>query len=111
MKIDAVNSPVMIQKAENKGNNEPALTAEKHKESFSGEIDSSKLQDAVEQLNKKSKENNYDVQFAVYKDTKRVIVQVVDKTTKEVISTYPPKQILEMARMVEQEFKVLDKKV
>jgi flagellar protein FlaG len=111
MKIDMVNSPVMMQNVENRTNNEQVSTIEKDTDNLPGEINSSKLQDAVDKLNKKSEEKNYAVQFAVYKDTNRIIVQVVDKTTKEVISTYPPKQILEMARMVDQEFKVLDKKV
>lgn len=111
MKIDMVNSPVMMQNVENRTNNEQVSTIEKDKDNLPGEINSSKLQDAVDKLNKKSEETNYDVQFAVYKDTNRIIVQVVDKTTKEVVSTYPPKQILEMARMVDQEFKVLDKKI
>ncbi len=111
MKIDAVNSPVMMQNVENRTNNEQVSTIKKDTDKLPGEINSSKLQEAVDKLNKKSEETNYAVQFAVYKDTNRIIVQVVDKTTKEVVSTYPPKQILEMARMVDQEFKVLDKKI
>ncbi|GMB01694.1 flagellar protein FlaG [Pelosinus sp. IPA-1] len=110
MKIDMVNSAGTTQNIENK-NSEEASKIQNDKANHPGEVDLSQLKESVDKLNKKVEETNYDVQFAVYKDTNRIIVQVVDKTTKEVVSTFPPKQILEMARMVEQEFKILDKKI
>jgi len=110
MKIDMVNSSGTTQNAENRTSEEISKIP-KDKGNLPGEIDPSQLKDAVDKLNKKAEETNYDVRFALYKDLNRIIVQVVDKTTQEVVSTFPPKQILEMARMVDQEFKLLDKKI
>jgi flagellar protein FlaG len=110
MKIDMVNSSGTMRNIENR-TSEEVLKIQKDKGNFPGEVDPSQLKDAVDKLNQKAEEKNYDVQFAVYKDTNRIIVQVVDKTTKDVVSTFPPKQILELARVVDQEFKILDKKI
>lgn len=106
MNIDRVNSLGTMQTVENK-----ADSADNGKTQELKAVDSLQLGKAVETLNEKAKEENYAVQFAVYKDTNRIIVQVVDKSNNQVISTFPPKQILEMARMVDQEFKVLDKRI
>jgi flagellar protein FlaG len=106
MKIDMVNSSVTMQNEENKTKNEEIHTAK-----VADVLGSHQLQQAVDVLNKRAEETNYNVQFAIYKDTKRVVVEVVEKITNKVVSTYPPTQILEMARMVDQEFKVLDKKI
>ena len=106
MKIDQVNSFGTMQTLDSKVDN-----AENNKTKNVETVDSIQLEEAVDTLNDKAKEENYAVQFAIYKDTNRIIVQVVDKTNHQVISTFPPKQILEMARMVDQEFKVLDKKI
>jgi len=107
MKIDRVSSSGTMQNSENIVDN-----AEMNKEKNAVEINSFQLGKAVDILNKKAEqEENYDVRFAMYKDTNRVIVQVVDKITNQVISTFPPEQILKMAEMVDQEFKVIDKKV
>lgn len=106
MNIDRVNSIGAVQGL---GNQENKIEESKTKNPET--VDLSQLGKAVDKLNDKASEENYAVRFAVYKDTKRIIVQVVDKTNNKVISTYPPKQILEMARMVDQEFKVLDKKI
>lgn len=106
MNIDRVNSLGTTQTPENKENK-----VEDNKTKNVETVDSLQLEKAVDALNDKAKEKNYAVQFAIYKDTNRIIVQVVDKTNKQVISTFPPKQILEMARMVDKEFKVLDKRI
>lgn len=75
------------------------------------DVDSFQLGKAVDALNEKAAKENYDVRFSVYKDSNRIFIEVVDKTNNQVISTFPPKQILEMALMVDKEFKVLDKKI
>jgi flagellar protein FlaG len=107
VKIDRVSSSGAAQSTENM-----ADSAELNKEKYVTEINFSQLNKAVDVLNKKAEqEENYDVRFAMYKDTNRVIVQVVDKITNKVISTFPPEQILKMAEMVDQEFKVIDKKI
>lgn len=106
MKINMANSSGILQNVEMATDN-----AETNTSKVTDVIHPLQLEKAVDTLNKKAEETNYDVRFAIYKDTNRVIVEVVDKTTKEVISTFPPKQILEMARMVDQEFKIFDKKI
>ena len=115
MKIDRVSSAGTMQSADTITENAAiniAKNAEKNAKKNTVEINAAQLSKAVDVLNKKAEqEDNYDVRFAIYKDTNRVIVQVVEKITNKVISSFPPKQILEMARMVEQEFKVLDKKI
>jgi flagellar protein FlaG len=111
MKIDMVNSTGTMQNVEGRTDSADTTYIAKDKIEMTDAVDPSKLRDAVDKLNKKTEETNYDVQFAVYKDTNRIIVQVVDKTTKEVVSTFPPKQILEMAAMVDKEFKIFDKKI
>ncbi len=116
MKIDRVNSPGTIPNVENRTdsletNIDTNTDANKNASANAEELDTSQLEKAVDTLNEKAVETNYDVRFAIYKDSNRIIVEVVDKTNKQVISTFPPKQILEMALMVDKEFKVLDKKI
>jgi len=107
MKIDRVSSSGAVQNADNLTDN-----AEINKADNTEQINSFQLGKAIDVLNKKAEEEkNYDVRFAMYKDTNRVIVQVVDKITNQVISTFPPEQILKMAEMVDQEFKIIDKKI
>jgi flagellar protein FlaG len=105
MKIDRVSSPGTIP------NENRTETPEINPNPNPATLDTSQLEKAVDALNEKATETNYDVRFAIYKDLKRIVVEVVDKTNNQVISTFPPKQILEMARMVDEEFKVLDKKI
>ncbi|SFL44989.1 flagellar protein FlaG [Pelosinus propionicus] len=106
MKIDRVNSVEAVQTIEKK------IDSVKASETKSAdEIDVSQLDKAIDTLNKKAEKNHYDVRFSVYKDSNRIVIEVVDKTNDQVISTFPPKQILEMALMVDKEFKVLDKKI
>lgn len=114
MKIDTVNSPRTMQPVENKANdvtinkiNDSTINRSKETD----KIDSSKLVKAVDALNTKAEEIKYDVRFAVNKEPNRIIIEVVDKTNNQVISTIPSKQILEMAAMVDEDFKLLDKKI
>lgn len=111
MKINMVNSSGTVANSENKTSNAEINKIETDKAENAEAVDRFQLKKAVDTLNQKAKETDYNVRFAIYKDTNRIIVEVVDNTTKQVVSTYPPKQILEMARMVDQEFKVLDKKI
>jgi flagellar protein FlaG len=114
MKIDAVNSPRTMQPVENKANDATInkiddATISKTKDT--DKIDSSKVIKAVDTLNTKAEEIKYDVRFAVNKEPHRIIIEVVDKSNNQVISTIPSKQILEMAAMVDEDFKLLDKKI
>lgn len=51
---------------------------------------------AVEKLNKDAEATNRQVRFALHDDTHRILIEVVDKDTKQVVATFPPKQILDM---------------
>jgi flagellar protein FlaG len=106
MNIDKVNSTGTMQNLETKVENK-----EMGKAKIAESVDSFQLGKAVDILNEKASKENYDVRFSVYKDSNRIFIEVVDKTNNQVISTFPPKQILEMALMVDKEFKVLDKKI
>lgn len=111
MKIDRAHSSGTMQNVD-KVANDAEIDTKKNAENNEAEINSFQLANAVDVLNKKAEqEDNYDVRFAMYKDTNRVIVQVVDKITNQVITTFPPKQILKMADMVDEEIKLIDKKI
>lgn len=46
---------------------------------------------------------NREVRFAIFDGTHRIMIEVVDKTTNQVVATFPPKQILKMAATMEQD--------
>lgn len=52
------------------------------------------IKKAVEQLNKKM--NNSEALFGIHEGTNRVIIKIVDKSTKEVIKELPPEKTLDM---------------
>jgi flagellar protein FlaG len=106
MNIDKVNSTGTVQNLDTR-----TESKEIGKTKIAESVDSFQLGKAVDILNEKASKENYDVRFSVYKDSNRIFIEVVDKTNNQVISTFPPKQILEMALMVDKEFKVLDKKI
>lgn len=63
----------------------------------------SRLIKAVDDLNNVAETLNRAVRFAIYDGTHRIVVQVVDKQTNEVVATFPPKQILKMAATFNQD--------
>lgn len=106
MNINKVSSSGMVPNQGPKPEN-----ADRPEKKDEDQTNTRQLQAAMDTLNDKAAKENYNVRFAVYKDTHRIIVEVVDKSNDQVISTFPPRQILEMARMVDKEFRVLDKKI
>ncbi len=52
------------------------------------------LKKAVDEINSKAKYS--EAQFAVHEGTNRIMVKIVDKTTKEVIKELPPEKTLDM---------------
>lgn len=102
MKISAVNSPPL--KAEQKTTvlkyaaaaNDPAtITDDKPKD----------LEKIIEKMNQDAEAANREVRFALNEATHRIVVEVVDKVTSEVVATFPPKQILDMMAAFAEEAK------
>lgn len=56
------------------------------------------IRKAVEQLNKSM--GNSEAVFGIHEDTNRVMIKIVDKTTKEVIKELPPEKTLDMIAKV-----------
>lgn len=56
------------------------------------------IRKAVEQLNKNM--GNSEAIFGIHEDTNRVMIKIVDKTTKEVIKELPPEKTLDMIAKV-----------
>lgn len=62
-----------------------------------------KVKKAIELLNHNAQESNRQTRFALFQETHRIYVEVVDKGTNQVVATYPPKQILQMAELLSQQ--------
>ncbi|GAB6063300.1 flagellar protein FlaG [Deferrisoma palaeochoriense] len=58
------------------------------------------LAQAVEAMNGFLKANNSHIQFALHDKAKQLMVQVVDNRTSEVIKTFPPKELLDLAAKI-----------
>ncbi|MCR5785751.1 MAG: flagellar protein FlaG [Eubacterium sp.] len=52
------------------------------------------LKKAVEDINKNA--GNSEAQFAVHEETNRIMIKIVDKSTKEVIKEFPPEKTLDL---------------
>lgn len=58
--------------------------------------------DAIEKANQKVLGPQKEFEFAIHKETKQIMVKVIDKSTKEVIREIPPEKILDaVAHMCE----------
>lgn len=111
MKIDAVNSAAAPLYAEQ----QQAAAAKAGATvtvapDAAADTRSDRLVQAVEKLNNSAEAANRQVRFALYNRSRRVIVEVVDKKTDEVVATFPPEQILKMAEAMEQEIADTNKK-
>lgn len=56
------------------------------------------IKKTIEQINKKSV--NSEAVFGIHEGTNRVMIKIVDKTTKEVIKEFPPEETLDMIAKV-----------
>ena len=102
MKIDVVNSTVAPVKPGQQlavSVNVISVTDTKTAKS----VVSPNLAKAVDKLNKEAETLNREVRFAIYTGTHRIMIEVVDKQTNQVVATFPPKQILQMAAAIDQE--------
>lgn len=57
---------------------------------------------AAEGVNAFLKSNGSHIQFAVHEGTNRMMVEVIDDTTKEVIRTIPSKEVLDLAAKIDE---------
>ena len=71
-----------------------------------------KLEDKVEQLNKTVEIFDKRLHFQIHEETNRIMVQVIEASTEEVLSEIPPERVLDLvARIEEMIGLVVDKKV
>ncbi|KUK40822.1 MAG: Flagellar protein FlaG protein [Clostridia bacterium 62_21] len=61
-----------------------------------GRSDSELLSDAVERLERTALVFDYNLRFRIHEDTHRVIVQVLDRESGEVINEIPPEKLLDL---------------
>jgi len=52
--------------------------------------------DAVDKINKALSNTGRELKFLIHKETKEIMVQVLDSETKEVIREIPPQKVLDM---------------
>lgn len=57
---------------------------------------------AVDEINRTMQQSNQNLQFSVDRDTNKTIVRMVDAETGEVIRQIPPKEVLAIARAIDQ---------
>lgn len=53
-------------------------------------------------LNQVAESFNHQLKFQIFEDTNRLYVQIVDKTTKEVIKQIPPEEMLELSAKIKE---------
>lgn len=87
--------------------------AENVQESEKGKADErAEIEKAVNKINKTMELFSHDIRFAIHGQTHRVMIQVIDKKTDEVVSEMPPSQILDMvAAFQEMVGLIVDEKV
>lgn len=61
-------------------------------------MNNSQLKNAVSDLNKQMK--NSEAVFGIHEKTNRIMIKIVDRTTKEVLREYPPEQTLDIIAKV-----------
>ena len=91
-KIDKMTN--VVDNAKNKGQS----YEEDPKEQQSPEQTNEQIRKAVEKLNKSMAQS--EAVFGIHEDTKRIMIKIVDKKSKEVIKEYPPEKTLDMIAKV-----------
>ena len=90
-KIDKMTN--VVDNAKNKGQ-----SYEEDPKEQSPEQTNEQIRKAVEKLNKSMAQS--EAVFGIHEDTKRVMIKIVDKKSKEVIKEYPPEKTLDMIAKV-----------
>ncbi len=62
--------------------------------------DPNEMRQAVEALNGFLRANESHIQFALHEKMKQLMVQVIDDRTQEVIKTFPPEELLDLAAKI-----------
>ena len=62
--------------------------------------DAEQVRQTVDALNGFLKANESHIQFALHEKMKQLMVQVIDDRTQEVIKTFPPKELLDLAAKI-----------
>ena len=62
--------------------------------------DPEEMRQTVDALNGFLKANESHIQFALHEKMKQLMVQVIDDRTQEVIKTFPPKELLDLAAKI-----------
>lgn len=81
--------------------------------SVNGEVQISEkdVYNAIENANKAISHSNRKFEYSIHKETKEIMVKVIDSETNEVISEIPPEKILDMvAKMWEMAGLIVDEK-
>ncbi len=60
------------------------------------DMDKAEVKQAVEKLNKTAQVFNKRFHFSIHEQTHRVMVQIIDTVTDEVINEIPPKKVLDI---------------
>jgi len=91
---------IELQKINHTQQNEIKKIEEEIKNKLQGkeEIDPKKLNEAVNDLNKKLDMLNSQLRIEIDEDTGIQVVKIVDKDTKEVIRQIPPEAVLKVAK-------------
>lgn len=75
-------------------------------------FDEKEVRRAVEKANRNLEQNQHDVRYQIHKETHRLMVQVIDHKTKQIISEMPPGVILDLvASFNDNRTVAIDKKV
>jgi flagellar protein FlaG len=64
------------------------------------QVVSDPLKKAIAEMNKKINNSNEEAVFGVHEETNRVMIKIVDKDTKEVVTEFPPEKTLDMIAKV-----------
>lgn len=90
-------------------------TSESNQSNFEGERrftpSEKQVQEAVDSTNKELEKLQTNLRFSVHKQTKQIMIKIIDSNTKEVIKELPPEKLLDMvASMMERAGLIIDKK-
>ena len=69
------------------------------------------IQEAVDSTNREFEKLQTNLRFSIHKQTKQIMVKIIDSSTQEVIKELPPEKLLDMvASMMERAGLIVDKR-
>ena len=81
-------------------NSNPEAIAKKGEEQSIDKNKQANFNDLAEKIRTLINDDNLTIEFSLDKETKKMIMKVIDSNTKEVIKQYPPDITLKIARIV-----------